>query len=197
MTGTNGKTTTVELLGAIHRAAGLPVEVAGNVGTPLASLVGELEPAATVVCEASSFQLEDTDAFAPECAVLLNVTEDHLDRHGTFEGYLAAKLRVFANQTGDDVAVLPSGFAGQQGRAATIRFGGSDADLAEREGELWWQGVRLMPASEIRLRGSAQPRERDGRRRRDAGARRAAGRRVRGAAHVRRRAAPPGGGGRA
>ena len=73
VTGTNGKTTTVELLGAIYRAAGAPVAVAGNVGTPLSSLVGQLEPAATVVCETSSFQLEDASAFAPECAVLLNL----------------------------------------------------------------------------------------------------------------------------
>ncbi len=94
VTGTNGKTTTAELLGEIHRAAGAPVDVAGNVGTPLASLAGAIDPAATVVCEASSFQLEDTIDFAPECAVLLNVTEDHLDRHGTLENYLAAKLRV-------------------------------------------------------------------------------------------------------
>jgi UDP-N-acetylmuramoylalanine--D-glutamate ligase len=153
VTGTNGKTTTVELLGAMHRQAGLAVEVAGNVGTPLASLAGEIDPAATVVCEASSFQLEDSTQFAPDCAVLLNVTEDHLDRHGSFEDYLAAKLRVFQNQDHDDVAVLGVDFAGQPGRAATVRFGGPDSDLAEREGELWWQGVSMMPTSEIRLRG--------------------------------------------
>jgi UDP-N-acetylmuramoylalanine--D-glutamate ligase len=153
VTGTNGKTTTVELLGAIHRAAGIPVEVAGNVGTPLASLVGGVDPAATVVCEASSFQLEDTSAFAPDCAVLLNVSEDHLDRHGSLENYLAAKLRVFENQDEGDIAVLRTDFAGQPGRAATVRFAGPDADLAEREDSLWWQGVRMLPTSEIRLRG--------------------------------------------
>jgi UDP-N-acetylmuramoylalanine--D-glutamate ligase len=153
VTGTNGKTTTATLLGAVYREAGLPVEVAGNVGTPLASLAGALDPAATVVCEASSFQLEDSIEFAPECAVLLNVTEDHLDRHGSFDDYLTAKLRVFQNQDEDDVAVLGAGFAGQPGRAATIRFGGSDSDLAERDGELWWQGIRLLPTSEVRLRG--------------------------------------------
>jgi UDP-N-acetylmuramoylalanine--D-glutamate ligase len=109
VTGTNGKTTTAELLGAIHREAGVPVAVAGNVGTPLSSLVGVLEPAAVVVSEASSFQLEDTVAFAPECAVLLNVEEDHLDRHGTFDAYLAAKLEAFARQGPDDVAVVPPG----------------------------------------------------------------------------------------
>jgi UDP-N-acetylmuramoylalanine--D-glutamate ligase len=153
VTGTNGKTTTVELLGAMYREAGLPVEVAGNVGTPLASLAGAIDPAATVVCEASSFQLEDSTEFAPECAVLLNVSEDHLDRHGSFDDYVAAKLRVFQNQSEDDVAILESGFAGQPGRASTIRFGGADSDLAEREDELWWEGVRMLPTSEVRLRG--------------------------------------------
>jgi UDP-N-acetylmuramoylalanine--D-glutamate ligase len=153
VTGTNGKTTTVELLGAMHRSARQAVEVAGNVGRPLAALVGEIDPEATVVCEASSFQLEDSSEFAPECAVLLNVSEDHLDRHGSFDDYLAAKLRVFQNQGEDDLAVLRADFAGQPGRANTVRFGGPDSDLSEREGELWWQGVRMMPTSEIRLRG--------------------------------------------
>ena len=98
VTGTNGKTTTTELLGQIWRAAVEPVAVAGNVGTALSSLVGEVDDATTVVCECSSFQLEDTEEFAPDVAVLLNVEEDHLDRHGTFEAYREAKLRAFANQ---------------------------------------------------------------------------------------------------
>jgi UDP-N-acetylmuramoylalanine--D-glutamate ligase len=106
VTGTNGKTTTVELLGAIWRAAGRPVAVAGNVGTPLGSLVGALDPAATVICECSSFQLEDTAAFRPECAVLLNVEPDHLDRHGDLDAYTVAKLAIFANQQPDDTAVI-------------------------------------------------------------------------------------------
>jgi UDP-N-acetylmuramoylalanine--D-glutamate ligase len=105
ITGTNGKTTTAELLGHLYRTAGEPVAVAGNVGTPLSSLAGEVDPAATVVCEASSFQLEDSVAFAPECAVFLNLAPDHLDRHSGLDAYLAAKLRVFANQGNDDVAV--------------------------------------------------------------------------------------------
>jgi UDP-N-acetylmuramoylalanine--D-glutamate ligase len=106
VTGTNGKTTVTELLGHVWRTAGEPAAVAGNVGTPLASLAGELGHEATVVCECSSFQLEDADAFAAECAVLLNVTPDHLDRHQDFEDYLQAKLRIFANQGNDDVAVF-------------------------------------------------------------------------------------------
>jgi len=108
VTGTNGKTTTTEWIGHVHREAGMPVAVAGNVGTAVASLVGEVDPAATIVCEASSFQLEDTTAFAPDAAVLLNITPDHLDRHGSFEDYVAAKLNAFARQPAGAVAVAPS-----------------------------------------------------------------------------------------
>ncbi len=106
VTGTNGKTTVAELLGHLWRTAGEPVRVAGNVGTPLASLVGELGAETTIVCEASSFQLEDSEAFAPECGLLLNIAPDHLDRHRTLGEYLAAKLRLFANQGPEDVAVI-------------------------------------------------------------------------------------------
>jgi UDP-N-acetylmuramoylalanine--D-glutamate ligase len=90
VTGTNGKTTTTELLGAIFRAAGRDVEVAGNVGTPLTSV----RSAEWVVCELSSFQLEDVHEFACDVAVLLNLEPDHLDRHGSFEAYRDAKLRI-------------------------------------------------------------------------------------------------------
>lgn len=106
VTGTNGKTTVVELLGHIWRTADQPCEVAGNVGTPLTSLPGTVDAGATVICEASSFQLEDSSAFRPECALLLNVTPDHIDRHGTFEHYLASKLAVFACQGPADFAVV-------------------------------------------------------------------------------------------
>jgi UDP-N-acetylmuramoylalanine--D-glutamate ligase len=107
VTGTNGKTTTVELLGAIWRAAGLPVAVAGNVGTPASTLVGDVEPDGTVICEVSSFQAEDSEAFAPDVGVLLNLTPDHLDRHGSFEAYRDAKLSMFARQTPEQVAIAP------------------------------------------------------------------------------------------
>jgi len=91
VTGTNGKTTTTELLGAIFRAAGRDVAVAGNVGTPLTSV----HRAEWVVCELSSFQLEDVHELACDVAVLLNLEPDHLDRHGSFDAYRAAKLRIF------------------------------------------------------------------------------------------------------
>ncbi len=156
VTGTNGKTTTTELLGHIHREAGLPVAVAGNVGTAVASLIGSLDPAATVVCETSSFQLEDTEAFAPEAAVLLNITEDHLDRHGTLEAYIAAKLQAFARQGNDDVAVYPCdvGIEDLGGCARRLCFGTEpEAELADRAGQLWWADEPLLPVDEIRLRG--------------------------------------------
>jgi UDP-N-acetylmuramoylalanine--D-glutamate ligase len=93
VTGTNGKTTTTELLGAIFRAAGRPVAVAGNVGTPLSGVV--VPEDAWIVCELSSFQLEDVHELTCDVAVLLNLEPDHLDRHGTFERYRDAKLRIF------------------------------------------------------------------------------------------------------
>src|SRR5207248_5106986 len=91
VTGTNGKTTTTELLGAIFRAAGRDVAVAGNIGTPLTSV----RAAEWVVCELSSFQLEDVHELACDIAVLLNLEPDHLDRHGSFDAYRDAKLRIF------------------------------------------------------------------------------------------------------
>jgi UDP-N-acetylmuramoylalanine--D-glutamate ligase len=132
VTGTNGKTTTTEWIGHIHRVAGLPVAVAGNVGTAASSLVGELDPGVTVVCEASSFQLEDTDAFAPEAALLLNLEPDHLDRHGSMAAYVGAKLRIFANQDADDIAVIPpEGFAIST-RARVLRYGvGPELELLD------------------------------------------------------------------
>jgi UDP-N-acetylmuramoylalanine--D-glutamate ligase len=157
VTGTNGKTTTVELIGHIHREAGLAVEVAGNVGTALSGLVGRIDEHAVVVCEASSFQLEDTLAFAPEAAVLLNFTPDHLDRHGTLEDYLAAKLKVFARQSTDDLAVLPCEppIEGVGGEAGRICFGeGSAAALVHRAGQLWWWEQPLLAVEELSLRGA-------------------------------------------
>jgi UDP-N-acetylmuramoylalanine--D-glutamate ligase len=136
VTGTNGKTTTTELLGHIHRVAGVPVAVAGNVGTPLTSLV--VEPETVVVAEASSFQLEDTDAFAPDAAVLLNLAPDHVDRHGTFEAYVEAKLNAFRRQGPDDLAVAPAGID-VPGDARRVTFA---------------RGEQLVAGAEMRLRGA-------------------------------------------
>ncbi len=153
VTGTNGKTTTVELLGAIWRAAGRRAEVAGNVGRPVAALVDVVQPGATVICEASSFQLEDTSSFAPEAALLLNVEEDHLDRHGTLEAYTEAKLRAFANQDAEAVAVAPPEFD-LPGHARRITFGPTGADMDARDGALRWRGEPLMAVADLSLRGA-------------------------------------------
>jgi UDP-N-acetylmuramoylalanine--D-glutamate ligase len=131
VTGTNGKTTTSELLGAVFRAAGRPVAVAGNVGRPLTGLDGSLADDAWIVCELSSFQLEDIESFRPGVAVLLNLTPDHLDRHGDFDAYRAAKLRIFENQGPDDVAVVPRRFGDIPGAARRVEFAADDPLPAE------------------------------------------------------------------
>ena len=126
VTGTNGKTTTSELLGAMLRAP-----VAGNVGRALTELDGSVRPGEVVVCEVSSFQLEDIHEFKPHVAVLLNLEPDHLDRHGSFEAYADAKLRIFENQDADDVAVVPRRFEQIPGRAQRLEFAPTDELPAE------------------------------------------------------------------
>jgi UDP-N-acetylmuramoylalanine--D-glutamate ligase len=126
VTGTNGKTTTTELLGAI-----LGARTAGNVGTALSELVGDVPADDWIVCELSSFQLEDVERFRPRIAVLLNLEPDHLDRHGDFESYRAAKLRIFENQTDEDVAIVPRGFGPVPGDGRRIEFSADDDLPAE------------------------------------------------------------------
>ena len=106
ITGSNGKTTTTTLTGEIIGASGKPTQVGGNIGTPAISLVDRSTPETTIVLEVSSFQLETIQSFRPRVAVVLNITPDHLDRHRTFEAYVAAKARIFENQQSDDFAVL-------------------------------------------------------------------------------------------
>jgi UDP-N-acetylmuramoylalanine--D-glutamate ligase len=126
VTGTNGKTTTTALLGAM-----LGAPVAGNIGRALCSLDGEVPGDAWIVCELSSFQLEFVDTFRPQVAVLLNLESDHLDRHGSFEEYRDAKLRVFENQGAGHVAVVPRGFGPIAGRARRVEFDEADPLPAE------------------------------------------------------------------
>ena len=131
VTGTNGKTTTTALLGAVLDAAGWKAEVAGNIGRPLTSLVGVVEDDTWIVCELSSFQLEDVATLRPRVAILTNLEPDHLDRHGTFEAYAALKLEVFERQGPEDVAVVPRGFRTLPGDARRIEFSGDDPLPAE------------------------------------------------------------------
>ena len=106
VTGTNGKTTTVSLLGEILRTSGKTVHVAGNIGYPLSEAVLECSDEDDMVVEVSSFQLETTKLFSPCAAAVLNVTEDHLNRHGTMEVYTGLKRHIFDAQTENDYAVL-------------------------------------------------------------------------------------------
>jgi UDP-N-acetylmuramoylalanine--D-glutamate ligase len=106
ITGTNGKTTTTALTGELLRTQVRPVLVGGNIGTPLAEHALEFPGDGIVVAETSSFQLDTTDRFRPRVGAILNITPDHLDRHGTFERYVDAKARMLANQTPTDCAVL-------------------------------------------------------------------------------------------
>ena len=106
ITGTNGKTTTTALTGALLAEQPRPVLVGGNIGTPLAAHALTFPVDGLVVAEVSSFQLETIETFQPRVAAVLNVTPDHLDRHGDFAAYADAKARIFLNQTPADCAVL-------------------------------------------------------------------------------------------
>lgn len=106
ITGSNGKTTTTVLCGEIFRASGLSTQVGGNIGLPVISQVAASQDDGWSVLEVSSFQLETTVDFRPTIAVMLNITPDHLDRHGSMENYIAAKERIFANQTAEDFLIL-------------------------------------------------------------------------------------------
>jgi UDP-N-acetylmuramoylalanine--D-glutamate ligase len=139
VTGTNGKSTTTAWAGDMLRETGLPAQVVGNIGRPFSEGVLE-DPDACFACEVSSFQLEDVHTFRPDAAVLLNFTPDHLDRHGSLEAYLAAKLRLFDRQGPEDLAIIgPDDVLARategHGRARRARFaredrGGDGAFLA-------------------------------------------------------------------
>ncbi len=106
ITGTNGKTTTTALIGQIFADAGRKVFVGGNIGVPFISEAAELSKQDVAVLEASSFQLEATYEFKPKAALILNITPDHIDRHGSLEGYIEAKAKIFANQDENDWLIL-------------------------------------------------------------------------------------------
>ena len=121
VSGTNGKTTTVSLLGEIFANSGRVTHVVGNIGYPfsLAALVSK--PEDVIVCEVSSFQMETADTFHPHVALLTNITEDHLNRHGTMEVYTALKMRMFSNQTPEDYAVFNADDPGLNGLSKQVR----------------------------------------------------------------------------
>jgi UDP-N-acetylmuramoylalanine--D-glutamate ligase len=165
VTGTNGKTTTTALLGALAAESGRPVLVGGNIGRPLAAEALAVRPDGLVVAEVSSFQLETTDTFRPRVAALLNVTPDHLDRHASVAAYAEAKARIFANQTAEDWAVVNAddpGAAALAGRARGRLLWFSRTRRVEEGSHVagGWVTLRLdgrdtpvCPVGEITLRG--------------------------------------------
>ena len=145
VTGTNGKTTTVSLLGEIFTNSGKMTHVVGNIGYPfsLASLISRKED--VIVCEVSSFQMETADTFHPHVALLTNITEDHLNRHGTMEMYTSLKMRMFKNQTPEDYAVFNADDPAQdelyrQVKSRVLRFS-RKKEVREgafvRDGQIW------------------------------------------------------------
>lgn len=138
VTGSNGKSTTTALLGAVFEAAGVPCVVAGNIGFPFSRFVPETRADGVAVVEVSSFQLETVWRFHPKVAVLLNLTPDHLDRHGSMAAYGALKARIFENQESSDSVVyngrdsLVRGLV-QRARSRKVSFGTSDGREAYGE----------------------------------------------------------------
>jgi UDP-N-acetylmuramoylalanine--D-glutamate ligase len=121
ITGSNGKTTTTTLTGEVIAAGGRKALVGGNIGTPAITFVEQSSPETWVVLEISSFQLETIETFRPHIAAILNVTPDHLDRHGSMENYIAAKARIFENQSERDFAVLNADDATTAGMGAGLK----------------------------------------------------------------------------
>ncbi len=168
VTGSNGKTTTTTLLGKILSEGGLPTQVGGNIGLPVVDLIPPSTPETWNVLEVSSFQLETIDQFHPRIAAILNITPDHLDRHGSLENYISAKERIFANQTPDDMLVLNADddAAHRCAARARSRIFWFSHKRAVRQGAFVHQGVvvfvpsegaamePVLPLSSIHLKGS-------------------------------------------
>ena len=172
VTGSNGKTTTTSLIGKIFADAGKPTQVGGNIGLPVIELIAESTDETVNVLEVSSFQLETTEQFHPRIAVILNITPDHLDRHGSFAKYVDAKEKIFANQTPEDALVLNAddvttqmcaSHAQSQGKPTVYWFSGTKIvrqGAFVRDGVVCWiekEGAKtepVLPVSEIGLKGA-------------------------------------------
>ena len=161
ITGSNGKTTTTSLIGELLRDAGLPVQVGGNIGKPLISMIETSREDGWTVAELSSFQLETIKTFRPVVAIVLNVTPNHMDRYETFNDYAAAKHRIFMNQTAADTGVLnaddPTVSSWASGlRANVMQFSVRkevENGVFLRGRELVYRGQVLLNVDEMKLRG--------------------------------------------
>ncbi len=161
ITGSNGKTTTTSLIGEFLGDAGLQVQVGGNIGKPLISMIETSKEDGWTVAELSSFQLETIKTFRPSIALVLNVTPNHMDRYETFNDYAAAKHRIFMNQTVEDTAVLnaddPTVSSWSSGlRAKVLNFSVRtevENGVFLRGRELIYRGQVLLNVDQMKLRG--------------------------------------------
>jgi UDP-N-acetylmuramoylalanine--D-glutamate ligase len=164
ITGSNGKTTTTTLTGEIIASGGRKTLVGGNIGTPAITFVEHSSPDTWVVLEISSFQLESIETFHPHISCILNITPDHLDRHGSMENYIAAKQRIFENQTAEDYAVLNADnditrTLGVGLKPQVLWFSRQHAverGAFVRDGVIFYRNgaeTEIMPVSEIALKG--------------------------------------------
>jgi len=158
VTGTNGKSTTTDLTAHLLKASGIQAMACGNLGTPVLEAVQASQGGTTFVIELSSYQLESIREFRAEGAAFLNLTPDHLARHGTMEAYRRTKLRIFERQLANDLRVVPVAhpewWQDAPGQGGTSRFGWSECEAwCDGEGLLHLDGTPLLPRSDLRLPG--------------------------------------------
>jgi UDP-N-acetylmuramoylalanine--D-glutamate ligase len=158
VTGTNGKSTTTDLTAHLLRQTGLPAIACGNLGKPFIEAIQGAEPGTVFVVELSSYQLESVVAFHAEAAALLNLTPDHLARHGSLEAYLQTKLRIFERQIEKDLRVVPGAqeflWPKAPGSGRKARFGWQECEAwCDGAGDLWLQGERMVNRRELRIPG--------------------------------------------
>jgi UDP-N-acetylmuramoylalanine--D-glutamate ligase len=156
VTGTNGKTTTTELLAQMLNEAGQKTIACGNIGKPLSEVAREKKNLDVLTVEVSSFQLETIKSFRPSIAVWLNFAPDHLDRYHSVAEYRAAKLRIFENQTADDVAVVNASESLPEIRPRQITFSAytNRADFRFSEGAIVYNNKPVLRLAEAKLRGA-------------------------------------------
>ncbi|HEX4640327.1 MAG TPA: UDP-N-acetylmuramoyl-L-alanine--D-glutamate ligase [Chthoniobacterales bacterium] len=156
VTGTNGKTTTTELLAQMLNACGQRTIACGNIGKPLCEVALEDRDLDVLTVEVSSFQLETISAFRPSIGVWLNFAPDHLDRYRSVAEYRAAKLRIFENQTADDVAVINAGESLPKIAARKVTFSAYThrADFRLEEGSIVYENRPVLRMAETKLRGA-------------------------------------------
>ena len=156
ITGTNGKTTTTELLAQMLNACGQRTIACGNIGKPLCEVALEDRDLDVLTVEVSSFQLETITTFRPSISVWLNFAPDHLDRYRSVAEYRAAKLRIFENQTADDVAVINAGESLPKIAARTVGFSAyaNRADFRLEGGSILYENRPVLRMTDMKLRGS-------------------------------------------